>query len=83
MDYAAKAVSWVVFLVALFYILPEYRDVLSVSAALFGGYVLEFGIIYNDPVSWYKIGETPIPVGYSTFAVVCFILFFVYKLLKG
>ncbi len=82
-DYLAKAVAWVVVLVGLFYIMTEQRELILCITGLYIGYVIEFIIIYNDPVTWYRFGAIPIPVGYSTAACIWFIiLYFSYKYFK-
>jgi hypothetical protein len=82
-DYFAKAVAWIVVLVGLFYIMPEQRELISCILTLYIGYVVEFVIIYNDPLMWYRFGAIPIPVGYSTAACLWFIgLYVSYKYFK-
>lgn len=89
-DYVAKALSWVVFLAVLCLILPEYREILFIGVFLFLGYLIEFGLIYNNPASWvhvpldfiYEGFEMPIPLGISTVVGVVFFIMLVLKLIE-
>lgn len=89
-DYASKALSWVVFIAVLCFILPEYREILFISGFLFLGYLFEFGLIYNNPASWvhipldfiYEGCEMPIPLGISTVVGVVFFIMLVLKLIE-
>ena len=78
-DYAAKALSWAVFLFVLCAIMPAYREVLLIGSFLFFGYVVEFAMIYNDPITWRKPLGFPIPIGFSTVALTFFLAMFFTK----
>ena len=79
-DYAAKALSWAVFLFILCAIVPEYRGVLFMGSFLFFGYAVEFAMIYNDPVKWWHdpfMDKALIPIGFSTVAgLILLVMFF-------
>ena len=79
-DYAAKAISWAIFLFILCSIMPEYREVLFIGSFLFFGYAVEFAMIYNDPIRWWHdpfFDVAIIPIGFSTFAgLVLLVMFF-------
>jgi len=81
-DYAAKAISWAVFLFALCCILPEYREVLFIGTIIFFGYAVEFAMIYNDPIKWWHdpfFDIAIVPIGFSTIAGIFLIAMFIYK----
>jgi hypothetical protein len=84
-DYGCKIIAWIVVLTTLCQVLPAYREVLFIIDVFFVGYFIEYILIYNNPIGWITIKviwTISIPIGYSTFAGLCFILMFVIRYLK-
>ncbi|HEY6950033.1 MAG TPA: hypothetical protein VI146_05430 [Nitrososphaeraceae archaeon] len=81
-DYAAKALSWSVFLFILCAIIPQYREVLFIGSFIFFGYVVEFAMIYNDPIKWWHdpfYDIAMVPLGFSTIALTILLIMFFTK----
>lgn len=81
-DYAAKALSWAVVIFALCFVMPQYKEFLLIICFLFFGYVVEFAMIYNDPVKWWHdpiFDIAIVPLGFSTFAGAALIIMFITK----
>lgn len=86
-DYVAKAASIIIIYVSLFIILPKHREELLIIAMFFAGYLVEYFLIYNNPVGWVHVPvpftkqQLPVPIGFSTFALSCLIGLFARRFL--
>ncbi len=85
MDMAADCITYVLIFAVFAYVFPRYREILSMIAILFFGYLLEFIFRYNNPVSFLIISNenhwwSKIPIGYSTLALLFFLACFIVHL---
>ncbi len=85
LDACLDCLSYVVIFGLFSYIIPRYREVIFIVGMAFLGYTIEFGLIYNNPVTKFHFIDGVdwfyLPLGYSTFAWSFLIVLFFYKLI--
>ena len=85
-DYCSDCLTYVIIFMTFAYIVPRYRELIFILAVAFIGYTIEFGLIYNNPVTkFYPLEDVHwlyLPIGYSTLAWSFLIAIFIFKFVK-